>query len=253
MPMEIEMKKNLHQIMKQNSLILAKYEQKLNSIDLRLVNILIHAQQNLLIIGTENINLFNYQQLKERKIMIKSKTIKEAGCFGVNANEDIFLSLKKIRDTSAIVKNFTDVDGKTYRAMIVALIDGVRMIDKKIGTIPDEREVQFEITFSEWFLKTSTAAFNTKVGNYAKMPAIISTISNNKSAIKLYELLKVYEYKNYFSIKLLDLQKHFEVEYTLAEFKKIIDRTKPKIETSISFEYEIEKKDKIINFYFIGK
>jgi hypothetical protein len=99
-------------IMKQNSLILAKWKEELDSIDIRIVNVLIHSLQNELTIDNQKLNLFNYVQVMKRKVYIRASTFKENGNFGINSNKEIFESLLKIRNTSTVLRNFTDLDGK---------------------------------------------------------------------------------------------------------------------------------------------
>jgi hypothetical protein len=234
-------------IMKQNPLIMAEFEKAFSEVDHDIVNILLHSLQNNLLYDGANINLINYKQVLNRKIVISAPTFKELGKFGVNANDQIFEALKKIRDTSAIIRNFTDIDGKFIKAKTVSLIDDVRLIAK---SDKDARENEFEIQFNEWFLQTSTRHFNQQVGNYTNVKIVTVASLKSKHAKKLYEILESQKYKHKsFAIKLKTLNRVFNLEdKPLSYFTKIINIAKPLVDQLIKFEYEVHKKDKLISF-----
>lgn len=243
-------------IMKQNALILAELTKAFSEVDHDVVNILLHALQNELMIEESHINLFNYEKIFTRTIKIRASTFKELGKFGVNANQNIFESLKKIRDTSAAIKNFIDLDGAKVRAMTVSLIDSVKWMNKEENSKTlDNREHIFEIQISEWMLKISTREFNKLVGNYT--PILLNDVTSIKSSFakKLYEILKSKQFRETsFSLSLEEMQKIFNLEKrALSYFINNIERNKSKIDIFVQFEYEVFKKDKLISFKFTKK
>jgi|GEM_PF-6215843 len=242
-------------IMKQNSLILAKWKEELDSIDIRIVNVLIHSLQNELTIDNQKLNLFNYVQVMKRKVYIRASTFKENGNFGINSNKEIFESLLKIRNTSTVLRNFTDLDGKKYKAKTVSLIDDVGILDKtNKDLVLDPRNEVFEITFNEWFLETSTAAFNTNVGNFT--PLILNDLFSikGKYGMKLYELLQQNKYRcTSFSMSLNDLRDYFHLPKSSLSVivQRVLINNSDKVSQMIPFEYEVFKKDKIVSFSYL--
>ena len=83
-------------IMKQNPLIIAEFEKSFSEVDYDIVNILLHSLQNELLLDGDTIDLFNYNKVLNRKVLIRASTFKNLGKFGKNANKDIFNSLKKM-------------------------------------------------------------------------------------------------------------------------------------------------------------
>lgn len=238
-------------IMKQNPLIMAEFEKAFSEVDHDVVNILLHSLQNELKLDGSSMDLFNYEKILNRSVTIRASTFKELGKFGVNASKDIFESLKKIRDTSSTIRNFTDIDGKFVKAKSVSLIDDVRWLDA--GTLDDKREQVFEIQFNEWFLKVSTKTFNIEVGNFTNLEINTMVDFKSKHAKKLYEILKAKEYRETsFSLKLEDIQNIFNLENKpLAYVTKMLNRVKPMVEKSIAFEFEAFSKDKLVSFRFL--
>lgn len=235
-------------IMKQNPLIMAEFEKAFSEVDHDVVNILLHSLQNDLLLDGANINLINCNQVLNRTVSISASRFKELGQFGKNANEYIFEALKKIRDTSTIIRNFTDIDGKFVKAKLVSLIDDVRLI----ANDKDARENEFEIQFNEWFLKTSTRHFNQQVGNFTNVQIVTVSSIKSKHAKKLYEILESQKYKHKsFSIKLERLQTLFNLEdKPLAYFNTMIKRIYPSVNELIAFDFTIHKKDKLISFLY---
>jgi hypothetical protein len=241
-------------IMKQNALILAKWKQELDSIDLRIVNVLIHALQNELVIENENLNLFNYEKVIKRKVHIRSSTFKKNGNFGINANKEIFESLDKISNTSTILRDFVDLDGIKYKAKSVRLIDNVGILDKSNkDKISDAREEVFEITFNEWFLRTSTSSFNVQIGNYTSVPLEDYCSIKGKHGKKLYELLEQKRHRGTsFSMRLNELNEYFEIEGSLSVIdQRVLKNNAKKVQTLIPFKYELFKKDEIVSFKYL--
>jgi hypothetical protein len=236
-------------IMKQNPLIMAEFEKAFSEVDHDVVNILLHSLQNDLLLDGANMNLINYKQALNRTVSISSSRFKELGKFGVNANEDIFQALRKISDTSAVIRNFTDIDGKFVKAKTVRIIDGVRLTK----SVNDARENQFEIQFNEWFLQTSTRHFNQQVGNFTNVKILTCSSLKSKHAKKLYEILESQKYKQKsFSIKLERLQVLFNLkDQGLAYFNKIFIRISPVVYELIPFSFTIHKKDKLISFEYM--
>lgn len=242
-------------IMKQNPLILAEFQKTLSEVDHDVVNVLLHALQNKIKIEEENINLLTCNGIFDRIVKIPAKAFKQFGAFGINANEQIFQSLKKIRDTSATVRNFTDVDGRRIKAMTVSLIDGVKLIDEeeKNGVISAIKEHYFEVQINNWFLQTSTKEFNTKVGNYTPISLFEDVSLSGAFAKKMYEILRANQFKETtFSFKLEEMQKIFSLHgRALSYFVNNIKRDKEKLDRLIKFEYEVFKSDKIISFRIV--
>ena len=238
-------------VMKQNPLILAEFEKAFSEVDHDVVNILLHSLQNEYLLDNTNINLLNYKDIMDRKVIIQASTFKNLGKFGKNANKEIFESLAKIQFTDARIKNFTDFDGKFVKAMTVSIIDSVRWLEN--GMTGDNREQAFEVQFNEWFLRVSTKSFNIEVGNFTNLEISDLSLLKSKHAKKLYEILKAKEYRETsFAIKLSDMQKIFNLENkTMAYMNQMLKRIKPLIEKFIEFEYEIFKKDKLISFKYL--
>lgn len=242
-------------IMKQNSLILSKWKEELDSIDMRIVNVLIHSLQNELTIDKKKLDLFNYEQILKRKVYIRASTFKNNGNFGINANKEIFDSLVKIRNTSTVLRDFVDTDGKRYKAKTVSLIDDVGILDKtNKDLVQDARNEVFEITFNEWFVKTSTIHFNTHVGNFT--PIILNDLFfiRGKHGMKLYELLQQNKYRNTsFSMSLQELRDYFGFEKgSLSVIVQKVLENAETVKKLIPFEYKVFKKDKIVSFQYIN-
>lgn len=239
-------------IMKQNPLIFAEFEKAFSEVDHDVVNILLHALQNeLLFSDGSKMDLVNYEKIPNRTVKIRAGKFKVLGKFGKNGNQEIFHSLKKINDTSAVIRNFTDIDGVRVKASTVNIIDKVSWIEKD-GT-EDSREHIFEIQFNEWFLRVSTKSFNQQVGNFT--PLLLSDVSGLKSSFAktLYEILESKKYRETtFALKLEDMRKIFNLpERNLSYFVDAIKRNKKNIDILIHFEYEVFKKDKLISFQYI--
>lgn len=240
-------------IMKQNPLIMAEFEKAFSEVDHDVVNILLHSLQNVLKLDGDSVNLFNYEKIKNRKVAIAASTFKELGKFGKNSNKDIFESLKKISDTSAVIRDFRDVDNKFIKAKNIRIIDSVAWY--KEGELEDRREQAFEVQFNEWFLQTSARQFNIQVGNFTNLELTSITSIKSKHGKKLYELLESQRYKQKtFAIKLPQLQKYFNMDDKQLSFIiRTIERVKPQVEKLIPFEYEVFKADKLISFNIIQK
>lgn len=240
-------------IMKQNPLILAEFERAFSEVDHDVVNILLHSLQNELKLDNSTIDLFNCEQILDRKVLIRARKFKDHGKFGINANKDIFESLMKIKTTAAVIRNFTDIDGTFVKAKSISIIDDIRWIEA--GHLEDKREQSFEIQFNEWFLKVSTKNFNMLVGNFTNLSLGDTVDIKSKYAKKLYEILKAKEYRETsFSLKYEDMQKLFNLEgKSFAYINQVLRRIKPMINNFIDFEYEVFKKDKLISFKYNSK
>lgn len=240
-------------IMKHNPLIMAEFEKAFSEVDHDVVNILLHSLQNELKLDGSNMDLFNYQKMLDRKVLIRSSKFKELGKFGVNANKEIFESLKKISDTSAVIRNFTDEQGRFTKAKTIRIIDSVAWI--KEGATLDNRETGFEVQFNEWFLQISTKSFNIQVGNFTNLTLESVSSLKSKYAKKFYEILKAREHRGTsFSLRLDELQAILSLEdKPLSYITKELKRSAPKIEQLISFEYEVFKKDGLISFKYLAK
>ncbi|MGE4396062.1 MAG: RepB family plasmid replication initiator protein [Sulfurimonas sp.] len=238
-------------IMKQNPLIMAEFEKAFSEVDHDVVNILLHSLQNELKLDGDSINLFNYEAIKNREVLIAASTFKTLGKFGVNSNAEIAESLKKISDTSAWVKNFTDSDGNFTKAKNIRIIDNVTWY--KEGMLSDGREQSFKVQFNEWFLKISTKDFNIEVGNFTNLQINDIASIKSKHAKKLYEILLAKRYRETtFSIKLQDLQNIFNLQdKPISYFTKIFKQIRPKIVPFIDFKYTVHKEDKIISFEYL--
>ncbi len=239
-------------IMKQNPLILSSWNSDLETLDLKIVDFLINLLQNELVVHGGELTLFNYEQVINRKILVKASRFKDIIGSGKNSNELILQSLRKISDTSTILRNFTDTDGKKYKAVVLRLINSIKEFDKSIEAKNiDKREDVFEIEFNDLFLKISTAAFNVQVGNYTKVSLPSSFELKSKYAIKLYQLIKQAEFKDTaFSFNLKELQEYFQVDekQPFSYIVKFINKFAPEINKLIEFEYKIYKKEKTISF-----
>lgn len=241
-------------IMKQNPLIMAEFEQAFSEVDHDVVNILLHSLQNELMLDDANIDLFNYKEIHNREVLISASTFKRMGKFGKNYNSGIAESLKKISDTSAWIKNFTDIDGKFVKRKNIRIIDNVTWYDS--GTQKDGREQAFKVQFNEWFLQVSTKGFNISVGNFTNLELLNVKDLKGKYAKKLYEILEAKKYRNTsFSMKLEDLQKTFNVDNkkTIGYFNREIKRAKLKVEKFILFDFEVFSEDKLISFTYLDK
>lgn len=237
-------------IMKQNPLIFAEFSNAFGGMDRDVLNVLLYVLQSHLIIEEKNINLFNYQAIFSRTIRIRASLFKKKAKLGINANSDIFASLKKIRDTSAIIKNFIDIDNTKVRAKTVSIIDSVKWIDE--NATHDGREHAFEIQFNEWFLKVSTREFNSKVGNYTTVNLEDTASFNSAFAKVLYEILKSKQHRGIgFSLTLVEMRNIFNMQKRqLSHFVNIITRVQPEVTKFISFEVKVFKADKLISFIF---
>ena len=235
-------------VMKQNPLILAEFEKAFSEVDHDLLNALLHIMQNEHRLDGQKVTLFNYEKITERKVIIPASRLKELGKFGVNANQKIYESLKKIRDTSATIRNFTDINGKKVKAATVSIIDQVLWLEE--GALGDGREQGFEIQYNEWFMQVSTRQFNAKVGNYTNIE--IQTVSSLKSkhAKKLYEILNRQKNTNpEFSMSYDRAKVLFNMEESVFSYiTQTIKRIAPKVNILIAFEFEVHKKDKINTF-----
>jgi len=238
-------------IMKQNPLILAEFEKAFSEVDHDVVNILLNELQNVFKIEENRMDLFNYEKVLDRKIIIPASRFKELGKFGVNATDNIFNSLKKISDTSAVVRNFVDHNNKPIKAKTIRLIDDVTLYER--GALYDKREQAFEIQFNEWFLQIGNRHYNVQVGNYTKLDLTCVSSIKGKHAKTLYELLLSKEHRGTsFSLKLIQLQKLFGLkDKPLSQIVAIIKRVQPKVSEHIDFEYTVFKKDKMISFKYL--
>lgn len=240
-------------IMKQNPLIMAEFEKAFSEVDHDVVNILLHSLQNELKLDGSNMDLFNYEKIINRKVVIGASTFKELGKFGKNSNKDIFESLKKISDTSAVVRDFRDSNNKFVKAKNIRIIDNVAWY--KEGGLSDNREQAFEVQFNEWFLQISAKQFNIQVGNFTniEIPTVASLKGNH--AKKLYELLESQKYKHKtFAVKLSTLQKFFKMDgVQLSYITQVITRVKPKVEKLTPFNFTVHKADKLISFEILEK
>lgn len=236
-------------IMKQTPLIMAEFEKAFSEVDHDVVNILLHTLQNILKVGeSDSLNLFNYEKLQQRKVVISAASFKELGKFGKNANEYIFESLKKISDTSAVIHNFTDKDNKRIKKKNIRVIDTVTWYEG--GALDDKRDQAFEVQFNEWFLQIATKQFNVQVGNYTKVELPTVSSLKSKHAKKLYEILKSQEYQNKsFALRHENMQRLFNLEgKDFSYIVRIIKTAKPKVEKLLPFEFTPFKKDKLISF-----
>jgi hypothetical protein len=234
--------------MKQNPLIMAEFGKALSEVDHDVVNILLHSLQNELKLDGASIDLFNYDKIFDRKVVLKASDFKELGKFGKNANEAIFESLKKIRDTSAVVRNFRDIDNRIVKAKTVSLIDDVRWLKDNA----DKRDHSFEVQFNEWFLQISTKHFNTQVGNYASVQIDRVSSIKGKHAKKLYELVKSQKWRGTsFSLSYSELQKIFNLDgKDFSYIVRILKSSKPKVDKFIPFKCTPFKKDKLVSFEY---
>ena len=237
-------------IMKQNPLIMAEFRDAFSDVDHDVVNVLIHALQNELLLDNMNIDLFNYKDIVNRTVSIRASKFKEFAKLGKNSNKLLFESLKKIRDTSATIRKFTDIDGKYYRASTISIVDSVAWID--LNATQDHREHTFEIQFSDWFLKASTKTFNAEVGNYSNIE--IDKVSSIRSpfAKKMYEVLESKKYRGTsFSLNIKEINKIFKYrDSSFSYFLSTLKRNYKKVNEIIPFSYESFKKDKIISFKY---
>lgn len=239
-------------IMKQNPLIMAEFEKAFSEVDHDVVNILLHTLQNILKVGeNDSLNLFNYEKLQQRKVVISAASFKELGQFGKNANEYIFDSLKKISDTSAVIHDFKDKEGKRVKKKNIRVIDTVTWYEG--GALADKRDQAFEVQFNEWFLQIATKQFNVQVGNFTKVELPTVSSLKGKYAKKLYEILKSQEYRNTtFALRYENMQKLFNLEdKDFSYVVRIIREAKPKVEKLISFKFTPFGKDKLISFEII--
>ena len=239
-------------IMKQNPLILAEFQKAFSEVDHDLLNALLHIIQNEHRLDGEKVTLFNYEKITERKVIIPASRFKELGNFGINANKQIFESLKKIRDTSAVIRNFADIDGKRVKAKTVSIIDDVTWLEE--GALSDGREQGFEIQYNEWFLQVSTRQFNAKVGNYTNVELQAVSSLKSRHAKRLYEILDRQKNTNpEFSLPYDRAKVLFNMEESaFSHITQTIKRIAPKVNALITFEYEVQKKDKLITFKILN-
>lgn len=237
-------------ILKQNPLILAEFNRAFSETQHDLLNGLLHIMQNVFEMDAEKLNLFTYNRIADRRVAISAADLKELGKFGVNANQYIFDALKQIRDTSAVLRNFVDIDGRRVAKKTVSIIDDVRQLDRSES--PDSRQDYFEIQFNEWFLIASTRQYNIEHGNYTSLPPMIVPSIVGKHAKKLYEILEMQQGRN--SEFCITMDRAAEVfdglssKDPFSKFSRIIDRNADKVKAYIPFEHTPHKKDKLISF-----
>lgn len=239
--------------LKQNPLIMAEFEKSLGETDHDLLNAMLHIMQNVFEVELKRIDLLNYERIMDRKVIISAADLKKLGKFGKNSNEEMFKSLKKIRDTSITIRNFIDIDGLKTKARTVAIVDNVRLIAG--GELGDGREQAFEIQFNEWFLTVATREFNQKVGNYTPVAIKMVAQIRSKHAKRLYEILSMQIGKRQFEFS-MPHQRGIELfglgEVTFGVLSQTIRRAAPKVQPLIEFDYTVHRKEKIISFIIVN-
>ena len=243
------MKDTKHTLLKQNPII-KSIANAVNGVSYKevhhdLLNCIMFAIQKSIEINGAN-EAFNAIIIKEEDIKKYTKITKATDNF-------IFKSLTELMH---ITYELTEKDLKKYSTIL-----GINVVASKISFITevtkikddiDKRVVKYKIKFNNtFFLPILDTDFNISYGNYT--PLNLGNVSqiNSKHGKKLYELLMSRKKMGSFSLSLDELRRFFGKDnYSMSDFKAMIERGSKKVQLLIPFTIEVHKKDKKISFYY---
>lgn len=232
------------EIFKQNNLIECSFEElsTWSEIHHDLLNEIIAVFQHR---DSAEDHLFN-EEFK-RKLFIRRKTLEKNTLIKRKTNNEIFVLLKKMRDTSFTIKNIYQTNGyKTTAAL--------SFFEKVLLHEHQGKDSYFEIVYSELFALLCTKDYSLKYGNYSKLNLLKTTKLKSKYAKAIFEMLEANKYKKTFTVKEIDLKKYLKYDvknYKFSYLTREITRAYEQVKCLIDFNYIAHKTDKSVTFKII--
>lgn len=225
-------------IYKQNNLIQCPYKELQNWTELHhdLLNEIISIFQ----INKSTETLF--EELNNI-IMVKRATLEKNACIKRKTNEDLFIFLKQIRDTSFTLTNFKDEFGVVYKYKTISFFNSVSLKETP------GKHSYFIIEYSKEFAMLCNKGYSILFGNYAKINLSITTRLRSKYSKAVLEMLESNRYRKDFVLS--DEELHNYLKYEKNPFSYLvrqIERSYKEVINHCNFTYIPNKKEKTIRF-----
>lgn len=197
----------------------------------------------------EIIAIFQYYEYKDvlfeemkNRIFIRRLTLEKNLNIRRKSNQEIFSYLKKMRDTSFVVKGIYQPNG--YKTTATISFFNFVYLHEKVG-----RESYFEIEYTDLFALLCNKKYSLDYGNYTKIDLKKTLPLKSKYAKALYELVEANKYKTkvVFSEEELKSFLRYNVKhYRFAGLVREIDKVYESVNFLIKFKYIPHKATKTI-------
>ncbi|MDD3056176.1 MAG: replication initiation protein [Aliarcobacter sp.] len=236
----IEKDRKIHcEILKQNNLIECSFK------ELETWSEIHHDLFNELIAIFQNYEHKNglFEDMN-RRIYVRRTTLEKNINIRRKSNQEIFELLKKMRDTSFVIKGIYQSNG--YKTTAAISFFNYVYLHEKPG-----KESYFEIEYTELFAMLCHKNYSLKYGNYCKLNLQKTISLKSKYAKALYELIESNKYKKQFTFKeeeLKSLLRYDVKHYRFAGLVREIEKVYKVVNSNVKFTYTAHKETKSLTF-----